>query len=197
MTALALSKMRRFVARPATAACELCAAALTEPHDHLLEPEHRHLYCVCRACHLLFPSSGAARLLRVNPRATRLTDVDVDDATWAALGIPVGLAFFFTTHRSDEVMATFPGPAGTVESTVPRGVWRRLCDASPALARIVHDTEALLVSRTGARRHCFHVSIDRCYELAGLLRSRRGPMSMIDTGALDAFFADLDARSAS
>jgi hypothetical protein len=194
MTALALSKIRRFVARPTAATCELCAAALAEPHDHLFEPEHRHLRCVCRACHLLFPSSGAVRLLRVHPRATRWT-VAIDDATWAALGVPVGLAFFFTTHRSDEVMATFPGPAGTIESTVPRDAWLRLCDASPALARLVADTEALLVSRTGARRHGFLVSIDHCYELAGLLRSGRGPMSMIDSGAVDAFFADLDARS--
>jgi len=126
-----------------------------------------------------------------------LTDVDLDDATWAALGVPVGLAFFFTTHRSDEIMATFPGPAGTVESTVPRVVWSRLCEASPALARIAPDTEALLVSRTARRRHCFHVSIDRCYELAGLLRSGRGPMSMLDPAELYAFFAELDRESAS
>jgi hypothetical protein len=194
MTALALFKMRRFVARPETASCELCAAPLVEPHDHLLEPEHRHLRCVCRACHMLFPSSGAARLLRVHPRATRLT-LAIDDGTWAALGVPVGLAFFFTTHRSDDIMATFPGPAGTIESTVPRDAWRRLCDASPAVAQIVPDTEALLVSRTGPRRQCFHVSIDRCYELAGLLRG--GPLSRVDTATIDAFFAALDARSAS
>src|SRR5688500_1555384 len=67
-----------------------------------------------------------ARYLRVDRRAARLLEVDIDDATWSDLGVPVGLAFFTTRSRTGEVVATFPGRAGIIESYVPLRTWSDL-----------------------------------------------------------------------
>jgi hypothetical protein len=192
----ALVRMRAFAApRAVSLACELCAGAIQAAHDHLVEPEHRRLSCVCRPGALLFPSSGDGKRLRVEPLANRLRDLELDDATWAALGVPVGLAFFFSTHRSGDVIATFPGRAGTVESVVPPGAWQRLCALSPEIARLARDVEALLVWRTATRREYARVSIDRCYELAGLLRTGPGPMSTVEPEIVDSFFAAMGGEA--
>jgi hypothetical protein len=192
----ALAKIRAFAApRPAAAICELCAAGFDLSHDHLIEPDHRRLLCVCRPCALLFPSSGEGRRLRIDSRVCRLSDLRLDDDTWAALGVPVGLAFFLVKRPSRDVIATFPSRAGTLESSVPRSAWERVCEVAPAVARLVPETEALLVSRTTRRHRYFQVSIDHCYELAGLLRDVTGPMSMADPQIVESFLAALEDRA--
>jgi Family of unknown function (DUF5947) len=83
---------------------------------------------------------------------------------WAALQLPVELAFFFRSTPAGRVVALYPSPLGATESQLP-------LDAFPVPSGLEPDVEALLVNRTqGAREH-FVVPIDRCYELVALIRS--------------------------
>src|SRR5262245_17710018 len=119
MTNAVLSKLRAFVTGTPVEECELCAQAIALEHEHLLEPEARRVLCTCADCARLFLQEQhrqGARYLRVERRAARLTSLELDDATWAELGVPVGLAFFTTRSRTGEVVATFPGRAGIIES---------------------------------------------------------------------------------
>jgi hypothetical protein len=167
-----LRKLRAFVLGSPIEECELCASAVSAEHEHLLEPDARRVYCACETCaHAASTPSAGARYLRVERRAVRLDDIDIDDVTWSSLGVASGLGFFTTSSRTREVVATFPGRAGLVESFVPLRAWTRLEARFPALVKIEPDVEALLVRRTSRHRDYFHVSIDRCYELTELIRA--------------------------
>lgn len=172
-----LRKLRAFVSGSPIEECELCANVVEAEHEHLLEVDARRVFCACQSCARasIAPPSGArasgARYLRVERRATRLTDLHIDDVTWSSLGVASGLGFFTTSSRTREVAATFPGRAGLVESLVPLRAWARLEARFPALVKIVPDVEALLVRRTSRHHDYFHVSIDRCYELTELIRA--------------------------
>ena len=92
---------------------------------------------------------------------------------WAALEIPVGLAFFFASSVSGRTVAFYPGPAGATESELPLGAWSPDPADNPQL-----DTPAARhrgADRAGARgeramAEAYLVPIDACYELVGLLR---------------------------
>lgn len=173
------------------ARCALCGGTLAEIHSHLLERETRQLACACEPCSVLFPD-GAGRYQRIRRRAARL-DIDIDDPTWVALGVPVGLAYFTRVSRAGAIIAGYPGPAGATESVVDERAWRSLLAASPALAAIEPDVEALLVDRrAGTPRH-YRVSIDECYRLSGLVRAGwRGLRGGDDVNrAVEAFFSAL------
>jgi hypothetical protein len=172
MSHAVLRKLRAFVLGSPVVECELCAGDVTAEHEHLLEPDARRVYCACEACARAAnaPATGA-RYLRVERRAVRLGDIDIDDVAWSSLGVASELAFFTTSSRTREVVATSPGRAGLVESLVPLRAWARLEARFPALVKITPDVEALLVRRTSRHRDYFHVSIDRCYELTELVRA--------------------------
>jgi hypothetical protein len=196
MSATALRALKRFAREESrAAACELCALPLGDQHTHLLEPERANLVCACQACSLLFASSGDGRLLRVERSALRLA-LELDDVSWARLGVPVGVAFFTTARGDGSVRASFPGRAGLVESTVEAEVWRSLCAEHVALARLAPEVEALLVRRTARVRDYFRVSIDLCYELTGELRRLRAPLGMPNPELLDRFFESLSTAPA-
>jgi hypothetical protein len=156
------------------------------------------LRCSCRACWLLFTNEAAARgRWRAVPEAYRLVAIDLDEATWEALQIPVGLAFFFVATPVGRTVCLYPGPAGATESLLPLASWDRLVGATPDLAGMAPDVEALLVRRAAPGRFaCYRVPIDACYELVGLVRaSWRG----FDGGqeareAIEAFFDRLHQR---
>src|SRR5262245_19129171 len=121
MTNAVLSKLRAFVTGTPIEECELCAQTISVEHEHLLEPDARRVFCACRECAALFSQEQeqrGARYLRVERRAARIQHLDLDDATWAELGVPGGLAFFTTRARTGEVVATFPGRSGIIESFV-------------------------------------------------------------------------------
>jgi hypothetical protein len=198
MTNAVLAKLRAFVTGTPIEECELCAQAISVEHEHLLEPDARRVFCACEACAALFAQEQqrqGARYLRVARRAARVYDVDIDESAWADLGVPVGLAFFTMRSKSGEVVATFPGRAGIIETFVPLKAWSELEGRFPLLKGILPDVEALLVRRSSRHQDYFQVSIDHCYELSGLLRASDAPLYSPELAAVQSFFARLDEQS--
>jgi hypothetical protein len=198
MTNAVLAKLRAFVTGTPVEECELCAEAISLEHEHLLEPEARRVFCACPACAALFAQEQhrqGARYLRVDRRAARLHDVDIDDETWSELGVPVGLAFFTTRSRTREVVATFPGRAGIIESYVPLKTWGALEHRFPRILAVLPDVEALLVRRTSRHQDYFQVSIDHCYELSSLMRAADAPLSSPELSVVQNFFARLEEQT--
>ncbi|MET9552572.1 DUF5947 family protein [Streptomyces sp. NPDC006645] len=187
--------------------CEMCAAPIGEEHQHVVNLESRSLMCGCRACYLLFTDDAAQLRYRAVPdRYVRFDGLPLDARTWDELQIPVGLAFLFRNSAQDRTIAFYPGPAGATESELPLDAWSTIVEASPELAMLRPDVEALLVRRTDAggggggreiAASCHLVPIDACYELVGRLRTLwRG----FDGGreahaAMDAFFEHVQRRS--
>jgi len=194
MTNAVLAKLRSFVTGTPVEECELCAEAIATEHEHLLEPDARRVFCACGACAQRFVEEQpqkSARYLRVQRGAARLNGLVFDDAVWTELSVPVGLAFFTTRSRTGEVVATFPGRAGLIESFVPLKAWRELERSFTPLKSILPDVEALLVRHTLRHQDYFQVSIDHCYELSGVLRSTDAPTSSPELGVVQAFFERL------
>jgi hypothetical protein len=150
--------------------CELCGTALPSHHAHLLELQNRRLTCACEPCSVLFLHRGGSAYRRVGRTIRRLADFQMTDAAWDSLRIPIGLAFFVNSTPDGRVMAFYPGPAGPTESLLALEAWSEIKACNPALAEMEPDVEALLVNRVGVMREHYLVSIDRCYELAGLIR---------------------------
>jgi hypothetical protein len=118
---------------------------------------------------------------------------------WDALGIPVSTAFFFHDSNVGGVVAFYPSPAGATESTLAEGVWESLAEGNEVAARMLSDTEAILVRDTSDGLEGYLVPVDRCYSLVGLLRTQwRGFDGGQDArDALDSFFAGLRREAAS
>jgi hypothetical protein len=155
--------------------CDLCGEGLTSEHAHLFDVARRRLACACVACGVLF-DSNTKNLRRVRKQALRLHDFRITDTQWEAMKVPVGLAFFSRSSAVGAVVAAYPGPAGAIESTVPPAAWEALVNDNARLASLEPDTQALLVHRQRAPRRYYSVSIDECYRLTGLVRSRwQGP----------------------
>ena len=87
------------------------------------------------------------KYVRVPKEARRLAGFRLSDAEWDALGIPIGLAFFFESTPEGRVLALYPGPAGPTESLLPLDAWAGIAARNPALAELEPDVEALLVNR--------------------------------------------------
>ncbi len=198
MTSAVLGKLRALVTGTKVEACELCAESIATEHEHLLEPGARRVLGACETCARLFlreEQRPSARYLRVERRAARLSEVEIDDDIWAELGVPVGLGFFTSRRPSAEVVATFPGRSGIIEAFVPLKAWSELERRFPVLRRMQPDVEALLVRRSSRHRDYFLVSIDHGYELGGLLRGSEAPLSSPELGTVQRFFERLDERT--
>jgi hypothetical protein len=155
--------------------CDLCAVPLDDEHGHVVDTADRRLLCSCYACSLLFTQPGAARgRFRTVPRRYAAIPAPLfSDAQWEALGIPIGLAFFFENSENQRVIAFYPGPAGATESQLPLVAWHELREREPLIAGMEPDVEAALVYRPrGAQARSYVVPIDACYELVGLVRSK-------------------------
>jgi hypothetical protein len=152
--------------------CSLCAEPLAAEHPHLVERAHRAIICACQACCLLLSDRADGQYRRIVRRATRLAGFRMSEEVWSALGVPVGLAFLSMASLQNEVIAAYPGPAGAVEAPVDRRAWDALVADNPVLRELEPDIEALLVHRAADARDYLLVSIDVCYHLTGLVRSR-------------------------
>ena len=179
--------------------CELCGEVIPAEHRHLLDLRSGDLMCACRACKILFDrkEAGAGHYRLVPERRLEIEDFRLDDESWAALEIPVDMAFFFRSSTDERVMAFYPSPMGPTESLLGLEAWQELEAANPILRTMEPDVEALLVNRArGARRHWI-VPIDECYALVGVIRTRWKGF----TGGKDVwleiarFFEELDRRS--
>jgi hypothetical protein len=97
-------------------------------------------------------------------------DFQITDAQWDSLLIPINLAFFVFSSSAGRTIAIYPSPAGAMESLLEFEAWQELAAANPRLNEMQPEVEALLINRAAAVRSYYLVSIDRCYELVGLIR---------------------------
>jgi hypothetical protein len=196
-----VATLRQFVRAPTIAIerCELCGQSLAPAHPHFLEPESRRFVCACASCAGDADSGAASRYRRIPGEIRWLHDFRMSEAQWDALRVPIGLAFFFKCGDDASVRAVYPGAAGAVESTLDLSAWQALESANPSLKSLRPDIEALLVHRIGEARDCYLAPIDRCFALAGLVKSQwHGISGGSAVGAsVAAFFCDLQAGGAS
>ncbi len=189
--------LRRF-ARPRRAEeqCELCSAPLAPDHAHLVEVAQRRLTCACDACAVLFSNQAAGNYRRVPRRVQYLADFRLTDTDWAALQLPIELAFFLQSTPAGRVVALYPSPAGATEALVDLEAWAALVEDNAVLRTLEPDIEALLVNRIGSARECYRVGIDQCYKLVGLIRRQWRGLSggPLVWGEIAGFFADLRER---
>lgn len=152
--------------------CGLCSAPVEPEHRHVLDLSKRQMLCTCRACALLFDSSGTGgRNYRLIPdRCLRLEGFTLTDTLWTELRIPVDMAFFFFNSALGRTVALYPGPMGATESLLPLTAWEELTAGNDVLATMAPDVEALLVNRTRGTRECWLVPVDACYTLVGIIR---------------------------
>lgn len=154
--------------------CEMCAEPIGEWHGHVVDLEGRGLMCTCRPCAMLFTAEGAGggRYKAVPERYRYAANVPVAEETWDAIGIPVGMAFFFTNSTLGRTVAFYPSPAGATESLLPLDAWTDLISAIPEFGDLRADVEALLVHKHPEEGfEYFAVPIDACYQLVGLVRT--------------------------
>ena len=165
----------------ATTRCDLCGAAMSEDHRHLLDVGERQILCACEPCIAMRAGEGGLR-----PTGTRFQ-------------VPIGLAFFLVSEVAGGVVALYPSPAGATESELYLEAWNELVAANPVLTDLEPDVEALVVNRL-VDPHAFAiVPIDRCYELVGMIKATWEGISGGDAvqNAVEAFFARLPpSRSA-
>ena len=184
---------------PQVERCELCAEPIAPEHRHVVDLQARSLLCACRACALLLdrPGSGGGHYRLVPERRLQLDGFLLDDVQWAALRLPVDLAFFFRSSSVGRVAAVYPGAMGATESELELESWEELEAENPVLGELEDDVEALLVNRAGARREYFLVPIDDCYALAGVLRTHwKGLAGGAEVWReIDAFFDRLRERA--
>jgi len=198
---LASSRLRRLAQsasqerEAALERCELCGEVIPADHRHLLDLQSRELMCACQACKILFDrkEAGVGHYRLVPDRRLRIEGFRLEDEDWAALEIPVDMAFFFHSTRDERVSAFYPSPAGPTESLLRLDAWQDIERANPVLLSLDPDVEALLVNRArGARQH-FIVPIEDPYRLVALIRSRwRGLTGGQEVWeGIESFFADL------
>jgi len=175
--------------------CELCGSPIEESHRHVVDLEARSLRCSCANCSILFEQEG--RFRRVPERILRAPPIALE--RWAALGVPVRLAFVLYNSRLARWHASYPGVAGAIESEIATEKWEDLAREYRALRDIAPDVEALLAwAPLGATQlECFIVPVDACYELAGLCRTHWRGFNGGDgmRREMDAFFDRLRARA--
>jgi hypothetical protein len=199
------SALRQVVKRAAAAQeaevehCELCGDRIPPDHRHMLDLRNRELMCACRACKILFDSgaAGGGHYRLVPDRRLRLVGFHMDDVAWEELRIPVDMAFFFHHTEAGRVVAYYPSPAGPTESLLELDAWTELERANPVLGELERDVEALLVNRSRGAHQYFLVSIEDCYSLVGLIRTRwRGLTGGREVWEeIEAFFEGLAGRS--
>lgn len=172
MTRTELGALRR-ISRPEPVPehCELCHTALAGEHPHLLQRSNRRIVCACQACAILFSHRDPNRpFLRIPRDACRLSGFVITAADWAAMRLPIDLAFFVANSEERRVTAYYPSPAGCTESLLDLETWNEIARNNPVLDRLQPDVEALLVNRTRGRADYFIAPIDQCYKLTGLIR---------------------------
>jgi hypothetical protein len=193
----ALATLQRFVRKPRERVelCELCAAPLTQVHQHLLELEKRRVTCACDPCSVLFGSNARQRYRRIPRDIRALPDFQLEDQEWDSLLIPINLAYFVYNSGESRVMAQYPSPGGAMESSLDLEYWTAIVDRNPVLKQLEPDVEALLVNRISGAPQYYRAPIDHCFRLVGIIRTH---WSGLSGGAevwkeIDNFFQQLNA----
>jgi len=176
--------------------CEFCGAQIADQHGHVADVVDHRLLCVCRPCYLLFAPRGAGggRYRGVGEEVRRVVDPQLSEGDWAALGIPVELAFFF--RQDGRLLAFYPSPGGATESELDLSAWTAIASANPVLEALQPDVEAALLRRHGGRWHAYLVPVDLCYELVGAVRRHWDGLGGGEVwDVIDAWFGALDVRA--
>jgi len=181
--------------------CDMCGERLRTDHRHILNLKSREILCACQACVLLLdsPSAGGGTRRLIPNRVRRLTASEfvMSDLQWAALQIPVRMAFLCC--RSDIALAAafYPSPMGLTEASLPLAAWDELRSENSVLEEMEPDVEALLIDRRDGRGDVFLAPIDLCYQLTGIVRSNWKGMSggSLVHMEIDRFFTELDERA--
>lgn len=162
---------------------------MPDEHPHLFDLEAHRPACVCRACALLFDRPGAAG---GRYRAIPGRRLPVAGVAPAALGAPVGLAFFVVADDGT-VSAHYPSPAGATRAEVDPEAWAEALEAAPPLGGLAPEVEALLVNTVERRTEAWMVPISDCYALVGVVRQAweglSGGRRVLD--AIEAHFENL------
>lgn len=192
------ARLQAFVRPRPAEHCELCRGEIPAEHPHLIDPAERRLVCACEACAATLAETADGRFRRVPRRIDVLHDFRLTDEEWDELRIPIDMAFLLRSTPDGRPVAFYPGPAGPVESMLSLDGWSGLLANNPVLAQIEPDVEALLVCRLNGAREYYRVPIDRCYELAGLIRTGwRGLSGGSEVWeAIDRYFARLRGATA-
>jgi hypothetical protein len=179
--------------------CGMCAKPIAAEHGHLADLDHSALVCSCRACYLLFTHDRASGRYRAVPDRYLCDPSRVMSIPqWEELDVPVGLAFFLSSSRGEQISGFYPSPAGATECVLDLRAWRRLVREYPLLGVAEPDVEAILICRIDSGVEYFLVPVDACYALAGQMRLHwRG----FDGGdqvraAIAEFLDDVRARAA-
>jgi hypothetical protein len=201
----AAGPLRGFIRRAsATAAaaqehCDFCADAVSGDHRHLLEVMNREVSCVCVPCSILFDRDAASngRYRLIPDRRLRLAADVMSDEEWAALEIPVGMAFFTRSTPAGRLVAAYPSPAGAVESTISLDGWAAMAAAEPVLDTLRPDVEAVLLNRAHGATGAWLVPIDDCFRLIAIVRTTwRGLSGGTEArSAIATFFDSLDRQT--
>jgi Family of unknown function (DUF5947) len=185
-------------AQPGLERCDLCAAPLPPEHRHLLDLDTGQPECACRACVILFDrgQAGGDHYRLIPERRLRLDGPGLDDRLWAALGIPVDLAFVTVRGATGAAVARYPSPIGLTSAAPAPDAWEQVVAADPRLAEMEPDVEALLVNRARGARERWLVPIDDCFRLAARLRAHWSGFGGGDAVWEDIarFFAELHER---
>lgn len=184
------------MALPGQELCDLCGRGVDEEHRHMLDLEERRIVCTCEGCWAL--RSGEPQFAPVGHRTLWLEGFDLPDDLWASFGVPIGLAFFMESTVTSCVVAMYPSPAGATESELHFADWRRMTELNPVLEGLEPDSEALIVNRMAEPHRFAIVSIDRAYELVGLIKLHWDGISggTAVEEAIAGFFAELQAGAA-
>jgi Family of unknown function (DUF5947) len=166
----ALKKLRR--ERNPSERCELCALELPSRHPHLFHAQARRIACACDGCALLFETDGSQMYKRIPRDVLYLPDFAIEDLEWEFLSIPISLAFFFLNSASQRTTAMYPSPGGATESLLHLDSWLAIASRYSRVQKLLPDVEALLVNRVSTPHAYFIAPIDRCYELAGIVRKQ-------------------------
>jgi uncharacterized protein DUF5947 len=180
--AIASSRLRELAQRsrePAAApvaveaVCDLCAAPLAPGHRHVLDLDSGEPQCACRACAVLFDreQAGGGHYRLIPERRVRLDDFSLEGRLFAALGIPVDLAFLYFDSRSNRMVSRYPGALGLITGAPAPDAWQQVVDTNPALRDLQPDVEALLVNRSRGASEQWILPIDDCFRLAARVRS--------------------------
>jgi hypothetical protein len=180
--------------------CELCGVPIGEAHRHVADLDRRSVRCACATCARLFALRGAGggHLRTVPDRVLEDPSFELSDADWAALEIPVRLAFIFFSSPGGRWIAVYPSPAGATEADLPLDAWSRIAARGRLAACAEPDVEALLVrGPRGGPLRSLVAPIDACYELVGRIRRTWRGFDGGDEARreIDAFFEALRRRA--
>jgi len=167
-----VSRLRHFVSPPAALEhCQFCQAPIAAKHPHLIELSNRGVVCACPDCADIETARRGSPYRLIPQNLLLLRDFAISDAQWAAFQIPIDLVFVFLDSAARRPVALYPGAAGAIQSALGLEAWSELAAGNPVLNQLAPDVEALLVNRTKESREYYRAPIDRCFALAGLIRT--------------------------